>query len=194
MDEILLKVNGMAAGIRSGAIKDSRPPEVRKFPHEPPQMCTYYRLLYEWVRHSKPKNVVELGTFWAASAYHLAHACPESRVITIDIDPASKVKADALKLPNLTALTSDSVAAAELVKKDYSPIDVLFIDSEHSYKIAAGEWAAYRPLCRDGAVVFMDDIAMNPGMKQFWAEVKDPKVELHPLHVAGFGAAVKRGE
>lgn len=194
MDDVLLQVSGMAAGIKSGAIKDSRPPEVRKFPHEPPQMCVYYRLLYEWVRHAKPRNVVELGTFWAASAYHMAHASPESRVITIDIDKASKVKADALGLANLNSVTSDSVLAAELVKKDYSPIDVLFIDSDHSYKIASGEWTAYRPLCRDGAVVFMDDIHMNAEMKHFWSEVRDPKMELNHLHVQGFGVAIKRGD
>src|SRR4029077_638843 len=151
----------------------------------------YYRLLFDYVRVTNAKSVMETGTFRGASALHMASGAPEVRVLTVDTDPGAKKIVDALARNNIECIVSKSVDIVDFVKKKYGPLDVLFLDSDHTYETVSAEWKTYRPLLKVGGAAFFDDIHMNPGMDQFWNEIQDPKLDISPLHVKGFGAAVR---
>lgn len=191
MSESLGKIETIYQQIIKNTLPEHRTEKVRTNPHEPAVMCRYYRLLFEYVRVTGAKSVMETGTFRGASALHLAAGNPEVRVLTLDCDPNAKKLVDALGQKNIEAVTCNSVDAVDIVKEKYAPLDVLFIDSDHSYKIASGEWKAFRPFLKIGGAAFFDDIHMNPEMDRFWAEIQDPKLDISPLHVKGFGAAVR---
>lgn len=176
-----------------GRLPELRPDVVRTNPHEPPSMCRYYRLLFEYVRVTNAKSVMETGTFRGASALHFAAGAPEVRVLTVDCDPQAKTLVDALGAKNIEAVVARSVDIVDLVREKYAPLDVLFLDSDHSYETVMSEWKTFRPFLKDGGIAFFDDVHMNPGMDRFWSEVTDPRLDLSPLHVKGFGAAVKVG-
>ena len=146
----------------------------------------YNRFLYELAQVFQPALTVETGTDRGRSAAHMARGNPNGRVFTIDIDPACSTEARALELPNLSVLTGDSL---ELIARfDDGSIDLLFLDSLHTYEHTKAEWLAFQPKLHSGALVLIDDIALDAGMTRFWAELPEPKLALNHLHFSGFGA------
>jgi hypothetical protein len=73
--------------------------------------------------------------------------------------------------------------------KDQS-LDVLFLDSLHTYEHTIAEWRAYQRKVKPGGIAFFDDIGLDAGMKKFWSEVQGHKVDLSHLHCSGFGAVL----
>lgn len=167
---------------------DGRPDWLRALDTDPTSV--YYRFLYEFARDVRPAFSLEIGTCEGKSAAHLAAGNPEGLVVTLDIKPEAKRLADALLLPNLVAVVGDSIGLLERLK--WVPkLDVLFVDGDHTFRNAYGEYIAYRLHLRDGGLVFFDDIAINDGMRRMWDSVVDPKEALPNLHYTGFGVARK---
>lgn len=192
MGSAMFEIERIFQEILTNRLPEFRPEVVAKNPHEPAVLCRYYRLLFEYVRVTNAKTAMETGTFRGASALHLASGAPEIRVLTVDCDPEAKKRVDALKRPNIDAVVSRSVDIVEYVREKYAPLDVLFLDSDHTYETVSEEWKTYRPLLKVGGAAFFDDIHMNPGMDRFWNEITDPKIDISQLHVKGFGAAVRK--
>jgi len=172
-------------------LPDDRPKWLQAEVDEGDDVAHYYRFLYEYAKAERPSAMLETGTRHGHSAAHLAVGNPAGRVLTLDIDPSAKAEMEAIKLPNVEAMTSDSVLAADHVAKAMPTLDLLFIDSAHFYGLASSEFRVYRPRLRHGAIIILDDIRINPEMERFWASVEDPKVDLGFLHYMGFGVAVK---
>lgn len=172
------------------AVQDDRPEWIKRLATPPDDVALYYRFLYGLAKVLAAPFIVELGTWMGASAAHFALGNPKSKVFTIDREPQAIARVSSLGIPNVTAVLSDSIAAAERVRTE-APIDVLFIDSEHTLKQAKSEYDTYRPLVRDGGLILVDDIRINPELEKFWLDVDDPKIELNHLHHTGFGVIVK---
>lgn len=147
----------------------------------------YYDFLYRLVERYKPRLVVELGTCTGGSASYLA-ACPETRVISVDIVQHPEVVNRLAAFPNVelwTFDTRDPALKATLEKE--GPIDLIFVDTEHTYAQAKAEFEALSTLLSPTAFVLFDDLRMN-GVAQFWSELDCSKLELNHLHWSGFGA------
>ena len=167
---------------------DERPQWLKDLDMDPTSV--YYRYLFEFARKFRPGISLEIGTCEGKSAAHLAAGNPEGVVVTLDIKPEAKRLADALLLPNLVAIVGDSIALLDRLKWIPS-LDVLFVDGDHTFRNAYGEYVAYRPHVHDGGLVFFDDIAISDGMRRVWESVPDPKESLPNLHYTGFGVAKK---
>jgi len=165
---------------------DLRPPELVQMTNAAKTTENYNHFLYLLTRHFKPTLMVETGTDRGRSAAHMARGNPTGNVVTIDIDPACSAQAMALGLANVTAWTGESL---DLVNRfmDRS-IDLLFLDSLHTYEHTKAEWLAFQPKLRRNALVLIDDVALDAGMAQFWDELPEPKLALNHLHFSGFGA------
>ncbi len=148
----------------------------------------YNRFLYELVGELKPTIVLETGTDRGRSAAHMALGCPTSTVYTIDIDPACKENVDGLKLGNILSVAANSLEYAKSVPDAW--VDLLFLDSLHTYEHLSAEWATFRKKVRPGGLALFDDISLDSGMKRFWSEVQGEKLELPELHFSGFGAVL----
>lgn len=188
----------VARGVKD--LPDARPEWLEKLRDTDHDQAMYYRFLHDLSRTMKPKWIVETGTRFGLSAAQLAMGSPESKVITIDIDPLGKAKfagdATLRKITNVIALTGDSRQVRRQLPAECAEVGILYLDSDHSYDVVKAEFSLYLDLVAKGGVVVFDDIHLNEQMRRFWAEVPEPKVELNHLHRlsgAGFGVYVKEG-
>lgn len=170
------------------AIHDDRPQILKDLTAAAPTTELYNKFLYQLSKKLKPQNILETGTDRGRSAAHLALGNPDAVVVTIDIDPACKANVDSLKIRNIVSVAGNSLEYVSGIP-DYS-IELLFLDSLHTYEHTIAEWHAFRPKVAPGGLVFFDDIHLDPGMERFWSEVEGEKVDLSPLHYSGFGALV----
>jgi predicted O-methyltransferase YrrM len=82
---------------------------------------------------------------------------------------------------------------------DDRPLDLLFIDGDHSYDGVAADFETYVPLVRRGGIVALHDIVPGPpeavgGVPDFWRQVRDETaVELvEDWDQGGWGIGVLR--
>jgi predicted O-methyltransferase YrrM len=180
----------------------------------------YYRFFHYLSYLLQPGLVVELGGYQGTAAAHFAAGYPEATIITIDhhTDPGDEEnRAKMLQVceryknvvyiqgwtnPHLAeqqfgkhALGNAPDALSQVTELD-KKIDILFIDSWHTYDNAMLDWRCYRPLLNNPALVICDDIqdgeqehAPISGMLRFWEELPEPKFlngNLHPGTNMGF--------
>lgn len=157
------------------------------YSHEP-----YYLFLYRLVNQIRPKLVVELGTDKGTSGVFMSVANSRPTVISIDIErvPLENLRAVSknYSLDNLITYLGSSTDQSTLddIQK-YGKIDLLFIDTIHTFEQASTEYRLWKPLLSDDALVVHDDTRLGEGMKQYWQSIPEPKVELLHLHHSGFG-------
>ena len=170
---------------------DERPPELRALRDADHPTCPYYRFLYAISHLFAPIDAIEIGTYVGTSAAHLAHGTA-GKVVTIDSNPDAKAQVDALGMANITAVTMDSTDAKE--KWWDARFDVLFIDGNHTFNQAWGEYFLYRQLVLDGGLILFDDVNLEMDgdeMNVMWDLIPEPKHRADWLHATGFGIVQK---
>ena len=134
--------------------------------------------------------VVELGSYLGASACFLSEGAREKngRVFCVDTwhnDAMADQRRDTFK--EFQANTSDyrhMIAplrgfSAEAAREFHSPIDLLFIDADHSYEGCLKDIKAWVPKLRPGAMVIFHDYGWAEGVQRAVAEYIRP-VESSP--------------
>jgi predicted O-methyltransferase YrrM len=141
----------------------------------------------------RPGAVCEIGAASGGTLCALAHAARPSIIISIDIDfTHARVQA----LPRLgrsdqtiTCIAGDSHAEAVRARVAAilhgRPLDLLFIDGDHSYAGVSADFEAYCRLVRPGGLIGFHDIvpdfrtrfgtptsADSGGVPAFWGEIK----------------------
>ncbi|MBI1332734.1 MAG: hypothetical protein GC165_07620 [Armatimonadetes bacterium] len=151
----------------------------------------YYDLLYWVTKEFQPKLTVELGTCTGGSTSHLA-AGTKGKVVSIDIDQQDETRRKLEVFDNIELVegdTRDSSLASEIAKS--APIDLLFIDTDHTGEQVMAEMALYAPLVRKGGLILFDDIRMHPCMSKWWDELDEDKLEMPELHWTSFGVVFR---
>jgi cephalosporin hydroxylase len=145
------------------------------------------------VRRRRPSVIVELGTHrggtlvcWAAVARATAH------IVSIDMicqltglgardEDLSRVRQRLGPSQTLTAIDGDSHAPETLARLREAlagaPIDVLWIDADHSYDGVKQDLEMYAPLVRPGGIVALHDVHGSSACPRsqahvFWQEIK----------------------
>jgi len=157
----------------------------------------YYRFLKELAKYKKPKLSVELGVSGGGGSLHLALGWSEGRVIGVDFadDHKERIAYIVENYPNFTFALGDSTKSAKTIHALYGKIDILFIDTDHTYDRTLSEFRAWKPFLAKGACVCFDDL-FRPGMEQAWNKIPGDKVRLDYLHNGeypvggGFGVAI----
>lgn len=146
----------------------------------------YYRFLYFLAREIKPRLSVELGLCGGGASFHLATGYPSGAVIGIDIKDNYPRNREFIeqKCSNFTFWQVDSVLAARAISP-YAPLDILFVDTDHTYEQTMAEWNAWEPYLSERAIVCLDDL-FRKGMDKAWNEIPWPnKLRLDSLHDGG---------
>ena len=124
-----------------------------------------------------PKVMVELGTDTGVTAAFLSSGKnPDDRLISVDIDTSLRIVfnelAEFIKADSLDFL------------RDYSGelVSLFFLDTDHTYERVSQEYRLVKPLLAPGGIVCVDDILLNEGMRRFWDEVREEKLDLSELH------------
>lgn len=158
---------------------------------------SYYRLAYRIAQLCKPTLTIELGSWRATWAAHVASGNPGGQVITIDIHREDKIAQQkametAAHYDNLSYINGWSWDVGVELKRDLIDalgvtIDILFIDAWHEHDKADRERKLYFPMLSDPALVICDDLfdsaGTTEGMLRFWDEMRGEKfVRSGPMH------------
>lgn len=144
------------------------------------------------VRTLKPVNVLEIGTAQGGTLFLWTRLAQQNAtIVSIDL-PGGKFGggyserqerlyrrfAGTNQKLHLLRLDSHADSTFEETKKLFggSPIDLLFIDADHTYEGVKRDWEMYSPLVRPGGIVAFHDVAGNyddTQVKRFWDSIKD---------------------
>jgi cephalosporin hydroxylase len=150
-----------------------------------------------------PKTVVEVGSASGGTLYAWRELHAQVFAVSLTVPTVY----GQLHPHGATVLEGDSHDPATLRRlKDQlvgRPVDVLFIDGDHSYEGASRDFEMYTPLVRPGGLVLVHDIAgKEPGVSRMWQDVKAQAAQAgrHTAEVvsrtnpAGFGVLFIDGD
>ena len=149
-----------------------------RFPPSP-----YYRFMRILAQNLQPKLSVELGVCGGGGSFHLAIGWPEGRVIGVDVadDHPVNLRFITERCPNFNFWEEDSVKAAQPIYQLYGEVDILFLDSVHTFEHTTAELKAYQPYLSNRAVVLFDDL-FRPEMVGLWESLPGYKLRMDTLH------------
>jgi cephalosporin hydroxylase len=149
---------------------------------KPIELIDYLR----FVRARRVERVLEIGALWGGMVFaHAAVASPRAHLIAIDKFPRESADAMTARLRALvrppqrvTCLWQDShdpATVAAVREALDGPLDVLFLDGDHSADGVARDFALYEPLVRSGGAIAIHDIDAhtNDGVPAFWRETRE---------------------
>lgn len=169
---------------------DDRPMWLKEMPYVTQSGSSYYQFLWELVKRYQPGKILEIGIDKAGSTFCLAVGNPYGNAFSMDIVPEVCQNARAIAVShgvsNLTVLHEDSLKAKSALFE--CPLDLLMLDSWHSFDQVYREYVLYRPFVKNGGIILFDDIRYSKEMAVAWDLIPDPKIDLSELHHSGFGA------
>ena len=159
----------------------------KRFPPSP-----YYKFLELLAQNIKPRISVELGVCGGGGSYSLAMGHPLGRVIGIDVvnDYPDNIEFIKKKCPNFEFHIGDSVRFPSYDNLTNCPtVDILFIDTTHTYDQTRKEYWAWEKYLSPNSVVCLDDLKRKE-MGTIWEDLPGRKIRLDILHntdEGGFG-------
>jgi len=150
----------------------------------------YYHLVYLLAQHMAPCNVVELGVAHGRFLHCASLSSSKNFIVGVDVARYPEIDKVLAERSNVTFINKPSVPVPDQLI--FMPIDILHVDTLHTYSQAWGEFNAYRGLLNDGAVVMFDDLhAAEDDVLRFFSELPFPKIQNDELHTAlGYGVMV----
>ena len=131
----------------------------------PSQDPDEFRPFLAWVSEIGPRVTMEIGTENAGTGFLLAHALPTVEVhVAMDLRIWNKRRLRQIHRPTVTIETIEGDSHAQRTRERLvsilagRPIDLLFIDGDHSFAGVAQDFWDYRELVRPGGVIAFHDI------------------------------------
>jgi predicted O-methyltransferase YrrM len=144
----------------------------RLFPGGPSQDPAEFLPFVGWLAERSPRTVVEIGTESGGTHFVFGHALPTVELtVAVDLTIHNRMRLRRFHRPGLGIRqvqgSSRDPAVVERVEAILAgrPIDVLFIDGDHSYYGATEDYRLYSPLVRDSGVVAFHDIVPDRRMR-----------------------------
>ena len=158
--------------------------EYRNYYKYIPYYHLFYLLVKEMVSHlpdSDRLTVVELGMDEGRGAASFAAGSDRADVYGIDHTVRDPPLFSVLKkYPNIKFIHRLCVPAQ---LEQFPPINILHIDTDHTYAQCKSEFEAYSPGLAPGAIVLFDDLHDdNDGLQRFFRTIPWPKIEDDRLH------------
>jgi predicted O-methyltransferase YrrM len=146
------------------------------------------------VAKTRPRAVVEIGTARGGLLYALCQAAhPEAVIVSVDLPQGAfgtaaltQGEADVFARPGqrveLVAGDSHRPETVARVRELAAPVDLLFIDGDHSYDAVRADYESYAPLVREGGLIAFHDILPHPNapdcrVDAVWAGLEGRKLE-----------------
>jgi cephalosporin hydroxylase len=150
--------------------------------------------LLDILRQNPPKYVCEIGTASGGTLFLLAQVCaPDALLLSVDLGlPRERSLVHgrfARRKQKIVSVRGDSRAPATVQRVRSRlrghPLDLLFIDGDHSYDGVKADFVNYSPLLRPGGLIVLHDIIPDHGARYgkpttsytggvpiFWKEIK----------------------
>ena len=149
----------------------------------------YYHFMHLVAKEMAPCVAVELGVEKGRGIASVAGASWRNTVVGVDTWSTPQIDAARDAFPNFTFIHAASLPVPDGVP---GKIDILHIDTEHSYSMVRGEFEAYKSRLSDGAVVLFDDLhAAEDDVLRYFEELPYEKFQDDRLHpVCGYGVVL----
>lgn len=156
----------------------------------------YYRFLNLVAKEMKAKLSVELGVCGGGGSLHMAMGSKQAVGVDIAWDHEANITWIIKNYSNFHFRQGNSIQLAQTIYEQFGSIDLIFIDTTHTYAQTMAEYNTYLPFMSEEYVICLDDL-FRPGMDLVWAEMPDNKVRFDFLHPSqsptdgGFGVIWK---
>ncbi|MBY9005686.1 MAG: class I SAM-dependent methyltransferase [Candidatus Lokiarchaeota archaeon] len=165
-----------------------------KFFIKPSQIRSEIAGLLKILKESKPKYILEIGTYAGATLFLYSQVVAENaQIISVDLPGGSHgggypewkkpiFKAFAPPTRRITLIRDDSHRYATLKKVkrilNNNKLDFLFIDGDHTYQGVKKDFRLYNDLVKDNGLIAFHDIVPHPPesnceVNKFWNEIKN---------------------
>src|SRR6266550_1401987 len=119
--------------------------------------------------------IVEVGSFDGGTLWAWQQICPQ--VVGVDLPPPGHedtVRLNSLGCQIVCGDSHDQATVDRLAGLLNRPVDMLFIDGDHTYDGVKADYEMYSPLVRPGGLIGFHDICQHPSMEfvqvnRFWA-------------------------
>jgi cephalosporin hydroxylase len=158
------------------------------------QQHTEIARLLQLLQQNPPKFVCEIGSASGGTLFMFAQVChPDALLVSVDLDLSFERcllhPRFARRQQKIVPIRGDSRAPQTIdrvraVLRGH-PLDLLFIDGDHSYAGVKADFENYRPLVRPGGLVVFHDIVRDfgsrygtpttsytGGVPDFWQQIK----------------------
>jgi predicted O-methyltransferase YrrM len=150
------------------------------------------------LRERPPRSVLELGTARGGTLFLFTRiASRDATLVSVDMVDGPfgggyprvhgpLLRSFALGRQEIHLIRGDSHASAtyERVRRivGAQPIDLLFIDADHTYEGVRSDFAMYAPMVASGGLIAFHDIVDGPedavgGVPRFWREIRPEAAE-----------------
>lgn len=149
----------------------------------------YYNLMYILAGQINNGLLVELGVNKGRGLVSLAAGNKTNVVIGLDSHVWPNLHISLVSYSNAWFLNMPSMPVPVVIAEHANKINLLHIDTEHSYSMAKAEFEAYKPYLAKGAYVLFDDLhAMDNDVSRYFYELPYEKLEDDRLHPScGYG-------
>jgi predicted O-methyltransferase YrrM len=154
--------------------------------------------LFNIVRISKPRSILELGTSLGISTLYQAGAAPLAKFITIEGCPeTARVAANNLRnlgMNTIEVKTGSFEAKLPESLQQLKSLDLLYIDGDHKKNRTLSYYNTCLPYANDYSVFIIADIHWSSEMEQVWETIKGhPEVSIS-IDLFDFGVLLFRKE
>lgn len=133
------------------------------------------QLLQRLAAHIDAKNIIELGTNMGISTMYLASNNTKANVYTYEKEKAlikiAKENFDKAGLSHIKIIEGNIDQTLPATIDHCSPIDLLFIDANHTYEATKRYYETCKKHKSHKAIFVVDDIHWSAGMEKFWKEI-----------------------
>jgi cephalosporin hydroxylase len=149
----------------------------------------YYGLMYILAGTIDNGLLVELGVNKGRGLVSLAAGNKTNQVIGLDSHLWNNIFYALKDYPNAWFLNVSSMPVPIVIAEHARKINLLHIDTEHSYSMAKAEFEAYQPYLAKGAYVLFDDLhAQDDDVLRYFNELPYEKLQDDRLHPScGYG-------
>jgi predicted O-methyltransferase YrrM len=176
--EATVVVSDLGAGSRVFELPTRRVADIARTSLKPPKQAA---MLYRLARHTRARQVLELGTSFGISTLYLALGAREGTVTTVEGCPNTHAMAlhhfGLLQQRNIDPVLGDFATRLPEVLDRLDRLDLVFIDGNHAQGPTLDYFEQCVPKAHNDTVFVVDDIHWSPGMEKAWEAIKaHPKV------------------
>lgn len=169
-----IPITEMGAGSKISTSRNRLIADIARRGTSAPWHC---QALFRLARHFQPQTLLEIGTSVGISTAYLASACPNSKVFTLEGDPAiasvAKEGFTRLKIDNISLIPGEFDNSLDQILNSISPVGLAFIDGNHKKEPTYRYFTRILEHCNEQSVLVFDDIHWSNEMESCWQKIKN---------------------
>ncbi len=137
----------------------------------------YANLLFNLIKHSQPKTIVELGTSLGMTTSIMALAAPKSKLFSLEgcesIASVAQQNITNWGIDNVSIKVGEFDETIPAVISNLDNVDFVFFDGNHRKEPTIDYFERFLPYKQNDTIFVFDDIHWSKGMSEAWEYIKN---------------------